>query len=200
MPERTPITEQIVQLASDALPQPLDLGEEEVYMLFAAFCGDVERTAHACNRTPAMVLEMSQRGGWYEKLKNIIELKRSGRPGDVERAINRAINFVQAHRLRMVLEAVVRHISSMPFDDLMELIITPGRDPAGNTVNRLLTRPFADLAAAIEKCHAMTYLATGDTSTERKDNTGMSEDGVSAGEIHARIAAAFSKPSDQLKP
>jgi hypothetical protein len=198
--QRSKIPDQIVEMAASQLPAQIEITEDEIYLLYAAFCGDVDRTAHAANTTPDVVLKLKEAGNWDQKLKSIIELKRSGRPGDVERAINRAINFVQAHRLRMVLENVVREIASMPMKRLMELLLSGACDGDGNRIQKLQTRAFADLASAIEKCHAMTYLATNDTSTERKGRDGeFAADGMSMGEIHAKIAASFSKPKDQLK-
>lgn len=190
----TRIGDRLVELAADQLaPQP-DITENEVYLLYAAFCGDVERTAHAANTTPAEVIKLRDAGGWDTKLRGILELKKSGRPGDVERAINRAINFIQAHRLRMLLENILRELHKKSSEEIFSMMST-AFDRDGNPVEKLSTRAFADLAAAIEKCHAMTYLATNDSAAERKGRNDDFVEGAAMGDIHAKIAAHMSKPT-----
>src|SRR6267142_2103311 len=143
-----------------------DLDKDNVFMLYATFCGDRERTAHAMNI----------------------------KAGDVERAMNRAVNYVQAHRLRSFLERVLQHIFSRPLEQIEEWMfafqyIKGNPEP----VKKFSTRPLADLAAALEKCHSLTYLALGDSATERRGRSDTQDVDVSGGEIHARIAAAMSK-------
>jgi hypothetical protein len=57
----------------------------------------------------------------------------------------------------------------------------------------LSTRPLADLASALEKCHALTYMALNDTATERKARPQTSDEDLGASEIHAKLAAAFAR-------
>src|SRR6267142_484118 len=171
-----------------------DLDKDNVFMLYATFCGDRERTAHAMNITSEEVLAMAEQGKWDQKLRGILELMKSGKAGDVERAMNRAVNYVQAHRLRSFLERVLQHIFSRPLEQIEEWMfafqyIKGNPEP----VKKFSTRPLADLAAALEKCHSLTYLALGDSATERRGRSDTQDVDVSGGEIHARIAAAMSK-------
>ena len=62
------------------------IDRENAFLLFATFCGDVERTAGALNISGASVLKMAEDEGWLRKLHGIIELRKSNKPGDVERA------------------------------------------------------------------------------------------------------------------
>lgn len=167
------------------------LDRENAFLLFATFCGDVERTAHALNISGASVLKMAEDEGWLTKLHGIIELKRSKKPGDVERAISRAINFVQAHRYRMFLERVVHHLVGMNEEEFKTYLLTKATKEG--IVSALSTRALADLASAIEKCHAMTYLALNDTAQERIKRNEIDDGETSGGEIHAQIQKAFAE-------
>jgi hypothetical protein len=171
-----------------------DLDRDNAFMLYATFCGDVDRTAHALSVEPEAVRVMVDQGKWDQKLRGILELKKSGKAGDVERAMNRAVNYVQAHRLRVFLERVLQHIFSCPLEQIEEWMFS-FQYSKGDTepVKKFSTRPLADLAAALEKCHSLTYLALGDSATERRGRNDAQDADVSGGEIHARIAAAMSK-------
>lgn len=194
----------IFDVAVDVANGNPELDAENAFMLYATFCGDAERTGHALNIPAAAVLKLAEAGQWNEKLRGILELKRSAKPGDVERAVNRALNFVQAHRLRLFLERVLRRLCEASSDDLENLMATfkgaAGQD-SKYLERRFSTRPFADLASALEKCHAMTYQALNDTAPERKAREDAPDHDRSAGELHAKIAAAFAKgrdPASQL--
>lgn len=177
------------------------IDRENAFLLYATFCGDVERTAHACGLRPIDILRVVDEEGWNERLKGIIELKKSNRPGDIERAINRALNFVQAHRTRMFLERIVQKITGLTDDQINEYLFTSTPDKNGDTYKKLTTRALADLTSALEKCHALTYLALNDTvqdRTRRKEQQG--EDDSNAGELHVQIAKAMAEKRASLSP
>lgn len=165
------------------------LDRENAFLLYATFAGDLVRTAAACGVRPADILKAADEGNWQERLKPIIELSRSTKPGDMERGINRAVNFVQAHRARMFLERVLARVCAMTPDELDEYILT-GTLKDGSTVAKLSTRALADLASALEKVHALSYQALGDTAPER---TKRAETGPSAsvGDLHVKLAQAM---------
>lgn len=169
-----------------------EFDKDNAFMLYATFCGDVERTAHALRLTPVQVMELAETHKWNEQLRGILELKKSGKPGDVERAVNRAVNFVQAHRLRLLLERTLGYICKLPTEEMYGLMLQRSYDKAGNVTEKLGTRPLADLAAALEKCHVLTYLALNDSTTERRARDEQ-PDSISGGELHAQIAAAMSQ-------
>jgi hypothetical protein len=167
--------------------------KDDAFMLYATFCGDVERTAHALNVDFEEVKRRAEAGGWDKKLRGIIELKKSTKPGDIERAINRAINFVQAHKLRMFLERILQRICEVSPDELDEYMTTRVTTNKGDIVSKVSTRPMADLAVAFEKCQAMTYMALGDSAGERKARESAPDSGSTGGELHAKIAAAMAR-------
>lgn len=167
---------------------------EEVFRLYAMFVGDLERTAVAAHLPLEQVAEMADAGNWTGRIKVLIRLQKSGIPGDVERGVNRAINFIQADRMRRVIERVINTLNNMSPDEMMENLLSVSEDRNGNVTSKILTRPFADLAAALEKCHAMTYQALNDTATDRKSRSEHTDEAnASAGEMHMALVDAMSK-------
>lgn len=175
------------------------LDRENAFLLFAAFCGDVEQTAHALNLSPATILKVAEDEGWLSKLRSIIELKKSARPGDIERAMNRAMNFVQAHRFRLVCERLIKRLTNMGDDELEDYMLT-GVTKDGVTFKKISTRALADLASALEKAQALSYLALNDTAQERVKRNEHLDDTTSGGELHARIARAFQEVGASVTP
>lgn len=179
----------------------IDFDRAQVFLLYAAFTGDIVRTAHACGARPVDVLRVADEEKWAEKLAPILELSKSQRPGDVERGINRALNFSQTHRLRLFLEKILSQVCNMSAEELREYVFLDKPDKNGNSIKGLSTRALADLATAIEKCHSMSYLALNDTATDRgrRKEQSTNED-TNAGELHCRIAAAMSAISVSSTP
>lgn len=175
------------------------LDRENAFLLFAAFCGDVEQTAHALNISPATILKVAEDDGWLTKLRSIIELKKSKRPGDVERALNRAMNFVQAHRMRMVCERMIKKLTNLSDEQIEDYLMT-GHLKDGTAVNKLSTRALADLASAIEKCQALSYLALNDTAQERIKRDEHADPHTSGGELHSQIAKAMAEAGASTSP
>ncbi len=169
--------------------------KENAFLLYAIFCGDTARTAAALNQTEDFVRGLATENGWDKKLKPIIDLKASTRAGDVERAINRAMNFVDAHRMRGFLARVAHELTGMNVSDLRAFLFPATSEPgSGGTVmvKKFSTRSLADLASAIEKCQMLTYVALNDTATERKERKeDGSEDEQTASEMHVRLANAM---------
>ena len=198
------MTSETQRAAEEAAQLPLNASaafqRDSVYMLYTSFCCDVEKTAFAAGLPVEEVRARAKEERWDEKLRGIIELKKSRKPGAVEKAVNRGINENQAHRLRLVLEAMIQRLTSMTPEELQRYTTHRTFDRTGNIVSETLsTRPLADLAAALEKCHSLTYMALADTASDRKAQPAEAEDDLSAGEIHARLAEAFAKdkPSSQ---
>jgi hypothetical protein len=179
------------------------IDRENAFLLYAAFTGDLERTAHALGIRTIDVLNIANEDQWNEKLKGILDLKKSGKPGDIERAINRALNFVQAHRMRLIIERVIRKLTGMSDEELEQYLFTEANiGTSENPVNykKLTTRQLADLASAIEKCHAMSYAALNDTTQERIKRDSSGKDEVAAGELHVQLARAMQEAARSKSP
>lgn len=178
----------------------IKLDREQAFLLYATFCGDVVKTAHALNVRPVDVLKMVEEESWNERLKTILELKQSAKPGDIERAVNRALNFVQAHRMRLFVERILHKLVSMGDEEVAEYMFSDHATKTGEVFKRLTTRAVADLASAMEKSHALSYQALNDTAPERAKRKEPGEDGSAAGDLHAKIAAAMAKIKESSSP
>ena len=174
---------------------PVEVDTEQIFQLYAVMGCDPEKTAGATNMSVADVKALAKAGDWDNRLEILKRLRKSGKPGDAERATNRAINFVQAYRYRILLERILRRLCAYQDADLDRLFDTPIFNREGDIVGRrITTRPFADLAVAIEKCQSLIYVALNDTVSERierDDETGGKQ--ASATELHVQIATQLAK-------
>ena len=62
------------------IPSFIEIDRENAFLLYATFCGDIERTAHALNVPAVAVLKVADEEGWQTRLGPIIALKKSTRP------------------------------------------------------------------------------------------------------------------------
>lgn len=168
---------------------PIEIDRPQAFLLYAANCGDVEKTAHALGIPAVVLLKVVDDEGWVSRLGPIMEKMKSHKPGDLERGINRALNFVQSHRLRLILERAIRVMTGWTDDEMKTSLLQETCTKMGSST-KLTTRWAADFATALEKCHSMTYQALNDTASERVKRKEESTDG-SALDLHARIAAAM---------
>jgi len=160
---------------------PANIDREQAFLVFATMCGDIVRSAAALGVPEAAVLKMAEEEGWHSKLGPILALKRSSRPGSVERACNRALNFVQAHRMRLIVQRAIQRMTGMNEVEFDSYLLSETTSKGGEVTRKLTTRALADLSAAMDKCHAMTYAALNDTTqgrANRKEDS--SEDEVSS--------------------
>ena len=165
---------------------------EQAFLLFAVFYGSVPETAHALNLSPQVVQAMAEEHGWHAKLRPIIELKASTKAGDVERAVNRAINYVDAHRMRALLARVLSKMFDLSPSDLDSFIFPQELNRKEQKVYQsMTTRALADLATAMEKCQMLTYTALNDTPAERKTRKEDGSSDATAAEMHVRLAQAM---------
>ncbi len=167
--------------------------KENAFLLYAVFCGNVTQTAHALGVGEKLVADVAIENKWDQRLRPIIELKNSTKPGDVERAVNRAMNFVQAHRYRLFLERVLREMTGLSQQDIRAYMLATDVDKDGVAAKKFNTRALADFASALEKCQSMTYLALNDTATDRKERGEDNASDAAAAEMHLRLADAMAK-------
>lgn len=176
------------------------IDREQLFVLFATFCGDAERTAHAAGLRAVDVLRVADDEGWLERLKPILELKKSNKPGDIERAINRALNFSQAHRMRLIVERVLHKLALFTDAELEQYMFADFTPKEGKPYTKLTTRPLADLASAMEKAQAMSYQALADTTQDRTRRKEQTADEDAGGDMMVRIAEAMSKVRASATP
>lgn len=198
LPDSTTLT-----IPSKAAPDSgnFSLNREDAFLVYATFCGDLARTAHALGVSTVTILRMADEENWNTRLAPILELKKGCRPGDIERAMNRALSFVQAHRMKTFLDRVMNRLTALGEAELDDYLMPATTSKAGVTVKKLTTRPLADLASALEKAHSMAYHALNDTAQERvcrKEANVSADDGVL--DLHAKLSDAMAEVSKSRTP
>lgn len=173
---------------------PLD--REQVWLLFASFSGDITKTAHAAGVRSIDILRAADDGKWLERLRPILDLKKSANEGDVERSINRAISLCQATRMRMLLDRTISRINTMTDDEFDDLLLPENK----NGFRTLTTRHLCDLASACEKTAAQAAAALGDTAQDRARRNESDDGKESLGKLHGSIAAAMAAISKDATP
>jgi hypothetical protein len=198
-----------VPLARGYTEVPFD--REQAFLMYASFSGDIARTAHAVGTSTDVILRIEEESEWKPRLKAVLMLRNCGRPGEVERAINRATNFAQAHRARLFLERLITKIYRLSDAELQEYCFvtetTSKKDKATGEVEeyvekKISTRPFADLASAMEKIHNLTYIALQDGPTDRKNREAReaASEVTPVQDIHAAISAAVAAAQGDQSP
>ena len=165
------------------------------FIVFMTLCGDVQKTAAALDIDPAVVEKLATEEHWHQKISRVSMLSKSGKPGDYERGVNRALNFAQAHRVRRLLDTILERYEGMDADQILEQITSRTSTGASSVSARF----FSDLTAAIEKAQHLSYLALGDTAGERPDVT--TEEGeLSANQMHIAVINALNNPAMRNQP
>jgi hypothetical protein len=175
--------------------------KDQALGLYIIFLGDAVKTAHALGVPVASVINVAKEEGWDGKVGELAELRKSDKPGDLERAINRANNYSQAHRMTVQLERALRLMASWDEATLARMLVVRTVDKAGRVTEQFTTRPLADLCASMEKAHIMSYLALNDTASDRARRTEDTDDSViAASAMHAQIARTMASISDHESP
>lgn len=141
------------------VPDKIDVSQ--LFSAYVAFAGDLRKAAAACNVPVAAAEAVAIRERWAEKLPDyaLADPGAASAAGtlDLQRQINRAVNYIQAHRLRSIVDRVVLYLAAQPTESLLELLSR--RHKQGRELN---VRPLADLVKAAEVCQMMTMRALGD--------------------------------------
>lgn len=167
----------------------------QIFLAFMTFVGDVERTSAAFDLDPAQVRELADAEGWNEKLRRVSLMSKSGKPGDFERATNRALCFVQAQCIRQQLNRLLTEVSALTNEEMLARSCVRTRDGG----SQISAKFFVDMANAAEACHRMSYAALGDTISERSEAEG-GQGKTGPNDLHAAIVAYLSDPSQQPEP
>ena len=138
-----------------------DLDVAQVFQTYVALNGDVAKTALVLELPRDTVQNLASIERWGDKIQEWNKL-REGDAKEAQVQINRAINYVQAHRSRNLLDKVISHLSQGSAEDLIDrLTITTRNGP------EFKTRALTDLVKAMEACQLMTQRALGDVAAER---------------------------------
>jgi hypothetical protein len=172
-----------------------NLDVSRCFIVFMTLCGDVQKTAAALDLDPAVVEKLATEEQWHQKISRVSMLSKSGKPGDYERGVNRALNFAQAHRGRLILDKLLEEFDGKTPEEILAAVST--RTAAGSTT--VSARFFCDLMAAMEKAQHLTYLALGDTAGERPD-VSTEEGEISANQMHIAVVNALNNPACRSQP
>lgn len=164
----------------------------QVFLVFMATIGNVDKTAAALDLDPEFVAWLAEQERWIEKIRRVSIMSKGEKPGDYERATNRALNFVQAHRARMLMDRLLLALTNQGEEEFLEHFRTQAKDGRQGFSARF----FSDLLAAMDKAHHMSYAALGDSVSERMEREAEEKD-ATAGQIHAALIAALNAPGVQ---
>jgi len=162
----------------------------QVFLTFVALVGDVEKTAAALNLDSDFVRKLAHDEGWARKIERICLLGKSGKPGDWERAANRALAYVQSHQTREILSRIISRFQNMTDEEIIEATSSVTRDGTRSVSGRF----WADITSAMEKVNNMAYNALGDSCSERKDRSNETTDELNSTALHAAVLAALNNP------
>lgn len=158
------------------------------FLVFMALCGDVERTALACDLDPEIVRSLAESEGWTDKIRRVSLLSKGEKAGDYEKAVNRALNFAVAHQGRVLISKIIESLGKMDNNQLLGVCTQIKAGSVSHTA-----RFFSDLAAALEKFSHLTYISLGDSTGERESKDGGEEPQDLIG-IYASVTAALNSP------
>jgi len=135
----------------------------QIFQTYIVFGGDIERTAYAMRLDNQIIRDLANAEHWRDKIAQWNELK-EGDLRDVRFEINRGLNYVQAQRLRSILDKVISHLYTMDGAEIVRFLTKQGKDSS-----EFSARPLTDLVKAAETCQIMTQRALGDTAAERPE-------------------------------
>lgn len=139
-----------------------ELDVAKIFLTYTAFQGDAAKTAVTLDMAIEDVKSLAVSEDWNSKLESLNKL--SGDSKEVQVQLNRAVNYVQAHRVRSILDRVISQLSLSTGEELVDLLTVSGGE--GRSAE-LKTRALTDLVKAIETAQLMTQRALGDTAAER---------------------------------
>ena len=145
-------------------------------MCYASFSGDVEKAAIASKVPSEIIRALEHDFDWVTKLRR---LKSGAGVSDAEKTANRAVNYLQAQRLRDVLEESLRLLENP--EELTKMLVqfkyTREGDVDCVTVN---PKALLDLTKALESVQNMSYRALGDKLPASADVVNEKDKGVAS--------------------
>jgi len=160
------------------------IDRSSILQVYLAFFGDVEKTAATLGIEVERVEKLATGENWSRKVESLRKLRQDKGADALARELNRTANFVQAIRLRKLLDRVIRKVSrGRNFEDFVN---QHGR----NASNISLKAPL-ELVKACQVVQDMSYAALLDTKGERsKEGSSESADSASLSVLRALTAGA----------
>jgi hypothetical protein len=161
-------------MGRNKLAPPSTIDAVAAFLTLITFGGDYERTAHTLGVPLTELRALAEHDGWDAKLAKTRGVRRDNDIGITGRNLNRAVNYVQATRLRDLIDRCVVTLSQLPRDALLETLTI--RNP--KTGDRIDTSPLRDLVEAAATAQELTRIALGDDVKQTKaDSARQAEDG-----------------------
>ncbi len=142
---------------------PAHVNPNALFMLWQHFGGDAKRTAAATGTSLKVVEALAHDFQWKELAGGRLGLKDE----KLEREVNRAQNYVQAQRIRRIIDLVVQELEQDP-KKLMSAMTKI--DEEGNVA--FSAKPLVELAKAAESTQTMSYRALGDKVATEAEGAG----------------------------
>lgn len=175
-------------MAEQYLMLPPNVNPNALFMLWQHFGGDSRRTAAATGVSRAIIESMAHDFQWKELSDGRLGLKDE----KLEREVNRAQNYVQAQRIRKVIDFVVQELEADPakLKSAMTRV-----DEQGNVT--FSAKALVELAKAAESAQTMSYRALGDKVATEADSAG-APDAERIKNLSIQINQLVQNASDQL--
>ena len=127
-------------------------------MLYAAFSGDIEKAAISSKVPASVIRSLEHDFNWVAKLKR---LKTGAGESEAEKVANRAVSYLQAQRMREVIENALRLVEDE--EALIRALVKFKLTKEGEVEHvECTSKTLLELAKALESVHAMCYRALGD--------------------------------------
>lgn len=166
---------------------PTGVNPAALFLLWQHFGGDSRLTAAAAGVDKRIVAALAHDFCWADLAQGRLGLKDEKQ----EKEVNRALSYVQAQRLRRLIDRTIDHIEENP-DTLAQALITTTKD--GEPI--FSAKPLVELTKAAEAAHNMAYRALGDkVATEAE---GVAPDAEKIKNLSLTINAAFLQASEKL--
>lgn len=139
--------------------------QARVWMCYAGFSGDLEKTAMAAQVPLTVVRALEHDFNWVAKLK---KLKTGAGAPEAEKLANRAVSYIQARRMRDIVERALNLVEDE--EALLRAVLKFKLSKEGD-VEQIEVSPKAllDLAKALEAAHSACYRALGDKVPAQAD-------------------------------
>lgn len=192
-PLRMPlVVETVAQHPEIMAPTSSDaIDRSAMFLTYLAFMGDVQRTAAALMVDPAKVQDAAAFEKWDIKVKHLRSVQSDMGPDEFLRELNRVVNFVQAVRLRSIMDDVLKRFQG-PDSRLESFLSTTSQHATNSTAKALL-----DVIRCCEAVHRLTYTALGDVQGKRTLDEGDSAKGSVALNILGALSQGVSHSPSQ---
>jgi len=144
-----------------------ELDVSKIFLAFLHTAGDVTKTAQVADVSIKDVLYLSRVECWAGKLAGAGRAAASS-PEDglkVSQELNRCANYVQAVRLRALIDQTIHWVYENE-ENLGQFLTEVNKQ--GKKL--FSTKPLLDLTKAAETAHAITYRALGDTVAKASED------------------------------